>query len=62
MTVTDERTVDRDASLRDEAGNWLDANWDPELGVREWWSRVGTEGWTAPHFPTEWGGRGGSRR
>ncbi len=30
--------------------------------MREWWARVGAAGWTAPHFPTEWGGGGYSRR
>jgi alkylation response protein AidB-like acyl-CoA dehydrogenase len=51
-----------DAGLGDEARAWLDTNWDPDLTVREWWSRVGAAGWSAPHFPKEWGGRGGSRR
>lgn len=62
MTVTDDRAVDTDAGLRDEVGAWLDAHWDRDLSVREWWARVGGAGWTAPHFPTAWGGRGYSRR
>ncbi len=30
--------------------------------MSEWWERVGDAGWTAPHFPLEWGGRGYTRR
>jgi alkylation response protein AidB-like acyl-CoA dehydrogenase len=54
--------TENDAGIRDELQAWLDRNWDPDLLVREWWERVGDAGWTAPHFPLEWGGRGYSRR
>jgi alkylation response protein AidB-like acyl-CoA dehydrogenase len=47
-----------DQALRDEVAAWLDANWDPDCSVRDWWRRVADAGWTAPHFPVEWGGRG----
>ncbi len=53
---------DTDAGLREELHPWLQGNWDPDLNVTEWWERVGEAGWTAPHFPLEWGGRGYSRR
>ena len=51
-----------DAGIEPELEGWLTRNWDPELLVTEWWERVGDAGWTAPHFPLEWGGRGYSRR
>jgi alkylation response protein AidB-like acyl-CoA dehydrogenase len=51
-----------DGELLGRVAEWLDANWDPDLTVREWWSRVGAAGWTAPHFPVEWGGLGYDRR
>ncbi len=44
--------------LRDEVRAWLDAHWDPELPVEEWWRVVARAGWTAPHLPPEHGGRG----
>jgi alkylation response protein AidB-like acyl-CoA dehydrogenase len=40
---------------------WLDANWDPDLTVGEWWERLGTSGWGVPTWPTEWFGKGLSR-
>jgi alkylation response protein AidB-like acyl-CoA dehydrogenase len=54
-------TVD-DAGIEQELEAWLKRNWDPALSVSEWWERVGDAGWTAPHFPLEWGGRGYTRR
>jgi len=44
--------------LRAEVRAWLDAHWDPELSVDEWWRLVAAAGWTAPHLPPEQGGRG----
>ena len=35
-----------------ELDAWLEANWDPQLTVREWWERLGSSGWAAPHWPT----------
>ena len=48
--------------LWDEVTEWLDATWDPDLSVEAWWKTVAAAGWTAPHFPTEHGGRGLSPR
>lgn len=64
MTTTEtSRAVENDdAGLDNEVQEWLGRNWDPDLSVRDWWSRVGQAGWTAPHFPVEWGGRGYHRR
>jgi alkylation response protein AidB-like acyl-CoA dehydrogenase len=52
----------RSAELWDEVQAWLEENWDPDLSVEAWWKAVAAAGWTAPHFPTEQGGRGLSRR
>jgi alkylation response protein AidB-like acyl-CoA dehydrogenase len=60
-TVPTEERRD-DADLDDDVTTWLKEQWDPELTVAEWWQRVGEAGWTAPHFPIRWGGRGYSRR
>ena len=40
---------------------WLEANWDPDLTVREWWERLGESGWAAPTWPADWYGKGMSR-
>jgi alkylation response protein AidB-like acyl-CoA dehydrogenase len=42
----------------EELGAWLDANWDPNLSVREWWDRLGMSGWATPHWPADAYGRG----
>src|SRR5262245_24358678 len=54
-------TVDVPSSqdeLIDEVRAWLEANWDPDLTVREWWQRLGDAGWSAPSLPTNAYGRG----
>jgi len=51
-----------DAGLLDDLSTWLAEHWDPDLTVAQWWQRVGASGWSAPHFPREWGGLGYSRR
>ncbi len=47
--------------LLDELDAWLDANWDPELAVGDWWERLGLAGWAAPSLPTHAYGRDLSR-
>ena len=49
------------SELIDELDAWIDANWDPELTVAEWWQRLGTSGWAAPALPTNAYGKGLSR-
>jgi alkylation response protein AidB-like acyl-CoA dehydrogenase len=44
--------------LRDQAATWLEANWDLNLTVAEWWERLGGSGWGFPTWPTEWFGKG----
>jgi alkylation response protein AidB-like acyl-CoA dehydrogenase len=45
------------SDLLDELDAWLDANWDPDLTVREWWERLGLAGWAAPSLPSSAYGR-----
>jgi alkylation response protein AidB-like acyl-CoA dehydrogenase len=40
---------------------FLDSEWDPDLTVGEWWEKLGTEGWSAPAWPSAWYGRDLSR-
>ena len=40
---------------------FLDSEWDPDLTVGEWWEKLGTEGWSAPGWPSAWYGRDLSR-
>ena len=49
------------ADVIDELKGWLDANWDPDMTVGEWWERLGMAGWSAPSLPAESYGRGVSR-
>ncbi len=44
--------------LRTEVRAWLEAHWDPDLSVDDWWRLVAKAGWVAPHFTPEQGGRG----
>jgi alkylation response protein AidB-like acyl-CoA dehydrogenase len=48
--------------LRAEVLGWLDQHWNPDLSVEDWWRVVAKDGWTAPHFSPEQGGRGLDRR
>jgi len=44
-------------TVRAEARAWLEANWDPNLGLLEWRNKLIDSGWGAPHWPKEWHGR-----
>jgi alkylation response protein AidB-like acyl-CoA dehydrogenase len=57
MTVTSASDLD----VLGEVTEWLEANWDPELPLREWWHRLGESGWAQAHWPREWYGRGLTR-
>ncbi|HLM65407.1 MAG TPA: acyl-CoA dehydrogenase family protein [Acidimicrobiales bacterium] len=59
MTDTVDRTTAGDAVAQVKA--WLAENWDPDLTVAEWWSKLGDSGWAVPTWPTEWFGKGLSR-
>ena len=49
------------AEVVEELRGWLDANWDPDMTVAEWWERLGMAGWSAPSLPAESYGRDASR-
>ena len=44
-------------SVRKDVRDWLQANWDPSLGLLEWRNKLIDSGWGAPHWPTRWHGR-----
>jgi alkylation response protein AidB-like acyl-CoA dehydrogenase len=46
-----------EASVRAEVRAWLEANWNPELGLIEWRNKLIDSGWGAPHWPAAWHGR-----
>ncbi|MGE0767983.1 MAG: acyl-CoA dehydrogenase family protein [Hyphomicrobiaceae bacterium] len=45
-------------TVRAEVRAWLEANWDPNLGLLEWRNKLIDAGWGAPHWPKTWYGRG----
>lgn len=49
------------SDLLAELDEWLDANWNPDLTVAEWWQLLGTSGWASPSLPVNAYGRGVSR-
>jgi alkylation response protein AidB-like acyl-CoA dehydrogenase len=54
-------TTTRAGDIAAEVTGWIEATWDPEMTVGEWWELLGTSGWAAPTLPSEWYGRGASR-
>lgn len=44
--------------IRQAVSEWLEANWSPDYSLREWRNLLVDGGWAAPHWPTEWYGRG----
>ncbi|MBI4883588.1 MAG: acyl-CoA dehydrogenase family protein [Actinobacteria bacterium] len=49
------------SEILEELDAWLDANWDAELSIAQWWERLGAAGWAAPTLPTAAYGKGISR-
>jgi alkylation response protein AidB-like acyl-CoA dehydrogenase len=45
------------ARVRSEVRGWIEANWDPELSLLEWRTRLADSGWACPSWPTQWWGR-----
>jgi len=54
MTTTEGNTLG-------DLEEWLASNWDPQLTLRQWWARLAESGWSQPHWPVEWYGKGLSR-
>ena len=46
-----------ESSVRAEVRAWLEANWNPELGLVEWRNKLADSGWGVPHWPKQWYGR-----
>jgi len=46
-----------ETSVRAEVRAWLEANWNPELGLVEWRNRLIDSGWGVPSWPKAWFGR-----
>ena len=42
----------------EELHGWLKGAWDPDLTLRAWWARLAESGWSQPHWPAEWFGKG----
>jgi alkylation response protein AidB-like acyl-CoA dehydrogenase len=49
------------ADVIEDLQKFLDSEWDPDLTVGAWWEKLGTEGWSAPAWPSQWFGRDLSR-
>ena len=41
-----------------EVRAWLKANWDPQLSLIDWRTKLADSGWGMPHWPKQWHGRG----
>ena len=46
-----------EAEVRAEVREWLAANWNPEMSLIEWRSKLADSGWGMPQWPKEWYGR-----
>ncbi len=47
-----------EAEVRAEVRAWLKDNWDPDMSLLDWRTRLADSGWGAPQWPKEWYGRG----
>jgi alkylation response protein AidB-like acyl-CoA dehydrogenase len=47
-----------EAEVRAEVRQWLAENWDPDMSLVEWRSKLADSGWGMPQWPREWYGRG----
>jgi alkylation response protein AidB-like acyl-CoA dehydrogenase len=46
------------SDVRREAEAWFAANWDPDVTLGEWWSRLAESGWGYPAWPLGMYGKG----
>ena len=44
-----------------ETRDWITANWDEDITLREWWARMNDARMSFPRWPTEWFGRKASQ-
>ncbi|HVN28888.1 MAG TPA: acyl-CoA dehydrogenase family protein, partial [Candidatus Binataceae bacterium] len=47
-----------EAEVRAEVREWLAANWNPDMSLVEWRTKLADSGWGAPQWPMEWYGKG----
>lgn len=45
-------------TVREEVRTWLEANWNPDIGLVEWRNQLADSGWGVPAWPADWFGRG----
>ncbi|MEE9279898.1 MAG: acyl-CoA dehydrogenase family protein [Myxococcota bacterium] len=45
-------------AVRSEVRAWLEANWKPDMSLRDWRDLLADSGWGAPTWPEQWHGRG----
>jgi alkylation response protein AidB-like acyl-CoA dehydrogenase len=45
-------------SVRRQARDWIEENFDPQLSLRAWLERLADSGWAQPGWPADWYGRG----
>ncbi|HEX3459272.1 MAG TPA: acyl-CoA dehydrogenase family protein [Acidimicrobiales bacterium] len=45
------------ARVRSEVRGWIEANWDPDLSLLAWRTRLADSGWACPSWPGQWCGR-----
>ena len=46
------------SSARQQARDWIEENFDPQLSLRAWLERLADSGWACPAWPADWYGRG----
>ena len=46
-----------EAEIASSVNEWLDANWNPDLSLREWREILVEGGWATPHWPSAFFGR-----
>ncbi len=57
MTDAATMTEPTEESVRADVRAWLEANWNPDLGLVEWRTKLIDAGWAAPTWPKAWHGR-----
>jgi len=46
------------SSVRQQARDWIEEHFDPQLSLRAWLERLADSGWARPGWPADWCGRG----
>src|SRR5262249_19095044 len=54
--MTDQASLDP-AEIRAQLRRWIEAEWNADLSLLEWRTRLAAAGWACPTWPCEWGGR-----